>query len=198
MPGNSRNGACRTDYRAISTGENRTLLDWLSNGAPSAAMKPLNASLTQEVEYWESLFNGESLKHQLAARYLYEHLFLAHLYLEDAGANTVFFKLVRSRTPPGQPLDIIATRRPYDDPGVSACTTGLWRDPASVVAKTHMPYRLSPARRDKWKYGLSTPTTRYATARLRRENGVESLCHLRPSSPTPRGTASCWTKRSSR
>jgi hypothetical protein len=31
------------------------------------------------------------------ARYLCEHLFLAHLYLEDQGTNTVFFKVVRSR-----------------------------------------------------------------------------------------------------
>ncbi len=136
---------------AISTTENRKLLDWLSAGAPSAAVKPLSASLVREVEYWESLFNGESLKHQLAARYLYEHLFIAHLYLEDAGPNTVFFKLVRSRTPPGQPLDMIASRRPYDDPGVTRVYYRLWRDPASVIAKTHMPYRLSPARRDKWK-----------------------------------------------
>ena len=136
---------------AISTTENRKLLDWLSSGAPAAAPKPLNASITSEAEYWESLFNGDSLKHQLAARYLYEHLFLAHLYLEDAGADTVFFKLVRSRTPPGQPLDLIATRRPYDDPGVSRVYYRLWQDPASVIAKTHLPYRLSPARRDKWK-----------------------------------------------
>ncbi len=136
---------------ALSTIENRKLLDWLASGAPSDVMKPLSASTAKEVEYWESLFNGESLKHQLAARYLYEHLFLAHLYFEDHGANTVYFKLVRSRTPPGQPLDIIATRRPYDDPGVSRVYYRLWRDPASIVAKTHMPYRLSPARRDRWK-----------------------------------------------
>jgi len=136
---------------AVSTAEDRTLRDWLAQGAPAAAIKPLSASLTKEAEYWELLFNGDGLKHQLAARYIYEHLFLAHLYLEDAAANTVYFKLVRSRTPPGQPIDLIATRRPYDDPGVARVYYRLWRDPASVVAKTHMPYRLSAERRDKWK-----------------------------------------------
>jgi hypothetical protein len=29
-----------------------------------------------------------------------------------------FFRLVRSRTPPGQPIDLVVSRRPYDDPGV--------------------------------------------------------------------------------
>jgi hypothetical protein len=131
--------------------ERGKLQEWLALGAPAAAIKALPASLSKEVEYWETLFNGNTLKHQLAARYIYEHLFIAHLYLEDAGTDTVFFKLVRSRTPPGQPISLIATRRPYDDPDTARVYYRLWRDPASIVAKTHMPYRLSPERRDHWK-----------------------------------------------
>jgi hypothetical protein len=136
---------------AVSDSENSKFTDWLAAGAPADDPPPLSPSLAKEVEYWETLFNGTSLKHQLAARYVYEHLFLAHLYLEDQGANTVFFKVVRSRTPPGTPLDMIATRRPYDDPGVPRVYYRLWRDPASVVAKTHMPYQLTAARRDRWR-----------------------------------------------
>jgi len=135
----------------LSDSENRQLTDWLLAGGQASEPAPLNASLAKEVEYWEALFNGDSLKHQLVARYIYEHLFLAHLYLEDQGANTVFFKVVRSRTPPGVPLDLITTRRPYDDPGVSRVYYRLWRDPASVVAKTHMPYQLTATRRDRWR-----------------------------------------------
>lgn len=135
----------------LNATEHRAFQDWLALGAPAAAIKDLSPSVAKEVEYWEKLFNGDSLKHRLAARYVYEHLFLAHLYLEDAGAATVYFKLVRSRTPPGQPLDVIATRRPYDDPGVARVYYRLWRDPTSNVAKTHMPYQLTAARRDRWR-----------------------------------------------
>lgn len=135
----------------LSDSEDRTLTAWLVAGTPTVEPAPLSPSLAQEVKYWEQLFNGNSLKQQLAARYLYEHLFLAHLYLEDQGADTVFFKVVRSRTPPGTALSLISTRRPYDDPGVARVYYRLWRDPASVVAKTHMPYRLSADRRDRWR-----------------------------------------------
>lgn len=136
---------------ALSAPEHRTLVDWLAAGAPAAKPAPLDASTSREIEYWETLFNGSTLKHQLVARYLYEHLFLAHLYFRDDGRDTIFFKVVRSRTPPGQPLNIIATRRPYDDPGVARVYYRLWRDPSTNVAKTHMPYRLSPERRDRWR-----------------------------------------------
>ena len=67
---------------------------------------------------WEAFFNGASLKAQLMSRYMYEHLFLADIYFDEVGTGE-HFRLVRSTTPPGQPIDIIATRRPYDDPGVA-------------------------------------------------------------------------------
>ena len=145
---------------ALSEAEHGTLAQWLAAGAPDHGPAPLSTTLMKEVEYWETLFNGTTLKHQLVARYIYEHLFLAHLYLEDRGADTVFFKVVRSRTPPGVPIDLISTRRPYDDPGIAQVYYRLWRDPASVVAKTHMPYELTAQKRDRWrKWFIDTPYT---------------------------------------
>ena len=138
-------------FPALDPAQHKKFTDWLALGAPVGKQQSFDAALAQQVDEWEAFFNGESLKQQLAARYLYEHLFLAHLYFEDAGARTVFFKIVRSRTPPGEPLDMIATRRPYDDPGVARVYYRLWRDPASIVAKTHMPYSLTPARRQRWR-----------------------------------------------
>lgn len=140
----------------LSAAEHQTFTRWLALGAPTVAPQSLNLAVAQEVAHWEQLLNGDSLKHQLVARYIYEHLFLAHVYLEDAGDRSVFFKLVRSRTPPGQPIDLIATRRPYDDPGVSRVYYRLWRDPASIVAKTHLPYALSAARRENWRQWFIT------------------------------------------
>jgi hypothetical protein len=76
------------------------------------------------------------------SRYIYEHWFLAHLYFDDLPEGT-YFDLVRSRTPPGSPIDIIATRRPYDDPGVPRVYYRFRRVEETRVAKTHMPLALS-------------------------------------------------------
>lgn len=141
----------------LAPAELDTLQRWLSAGAPSGSRPPLSASLQQEVDAWEAFLNGASAKHQLVARYLYEHLFLAHLHLDEAGPDPVFFRLVRSRTPPGQPIDRIATRRPYEDPGVARPYYRLWRDPETVVDKTHMPYALTPARRADWQQWFLDP-----------------------------------------
>lgn len=84
------------------------------------------------------------------SRYLYEHLFLASFHFTD-GPTRQFFRFVRSRTAPGQPVDVIATRRPFDDPGTGAFWYRLEPVHATVVAKTHMPYRLDDARMDRFR-----------------------------------------------
>lgn len=134
-----------------------TLQRWLAAGAPAADAPSLSSRVRRRVRHWEAFFNGDSLKSRLVARYLYEHLFLAHLYVDDRGSDTVYFKLVRSRTPPGQPIDVIATRRPFDDPGVARVYYRLWRDPESVVDKTHMPYALSRERGAQWREWFLEP-----------------------------------------
>jgi hypothetical protein len=138
-------------FPALNTDEHRQFKSWLAAGAPAVDEASLPPSLASEVLHWEIFLNGESAKQRLSARYIYEHLFLAHLYLEDAGQKSVYFKLVRSRTPPGQPIDAIASRRPFDDPRVERVYYRLSRDPASVIAKTHMPYRLSRERMARWQ-----------------------------------------------
>ena len=87
---------------------------------------------------------------QLAARYIYEHLFLSHLYFPDLD-NRRFFKLVRSATPPGEAIDLIATRRPYSDPGVARVYYRIVEELGTIVAKTHMPYALTAARMNTWQ-----------------------------------------------
>src|SRR5574338_16580 len=114
------------------------------------ALPALPAGVEAQVREWERFLNGDSLKEQLMSRYLYEHLFLGHLYFGD-DAEHHYFHLVRSATPPGQPLRIIPSRRPYDAPGVPRPWYRLVADPEVVVAKTHMPYRLDAARMARWR-----------------------------------------------
>jgi len=94
---------------------------------------------------WETFLNDPSLKQQLVSRYLYDHLFLAHIHLANTPARE-FYRLVRSRTPPGRPIKEIPTVRPYDDPGPGRFYYRLRLYDPSVVAKAHVVYELSPAK----------------------------------------------------
>jgi hypothetical protein len=126
----------------LNQDELRTLAAWLAQGAPSAAPAPEKP--VPDVAIWEQFLNGTSLKERVVARYLYEHWFVAHLSF-DARSAGPFYRIVRSRTAPGEAIDEIATRRPYDDPGVP-----FWyrlRPVAeTIVHKTHLVYPLGPAR----------------------------------------------------
>jgi hypothetical protein len=135
---------------AIATEEQTTLLHWLEQGATYTARPPLAAPFVDVISEWEAFLNDDSLKMQLASRYVYEHLFLTHLYFPELD-NRKFFKLVRSRTPPGEAVDLIATRRPYNDPGVDRVYYRIIEELAAVVVKTHMPYALTDTRMSSWQ-----------------------------------------------
>ncbi|MHA6637105.1 fatty acid cis/trans isomerase [Stutzerimonas frequens] len=126
----------------LSDQEYATLQRWLEQGAPveHRQLQPSPAEALQ-IEEWERLLNTPGPRGTLVGRWLYEHLFIAHLYFED-GERGHFYQLVRSRTPSGEPIDPIATRRPNDDPG----TRFSYRlRPISdvIVHKTHITYPLS-------------------------------------------------------
>lgn len=123
---------------------------WLESGAKVAALPPLPADLQKAVTDWERFLNNEDLKSRLMSRYVYEHLFLADLYF-GAREPRQFFKLVRSRTPSGQPIDVIASRLPSDDPNVPRVFYRLQPVQASIVAKTHLPYLLDERRMARWR-----------------------------------------------
>ena len=135
---------------AIEADQQKTLLQWLEQGATYTARLPLPAEFADVILTWEAFLNDDSLKMQLAARYIYEHLFLTHLYFPELD-NRKFFKLVRSATPPGEPVDLIATRRPYNDPGVDRVYYRIVEVLSAIVVKTHMPYELTAARMDTWQ-----------------------------------------------
>ena len=135
---------------ALSKEEHTTLTDWLQQVAPGVPVAAPSAAALNEVQRWETFFNGDSLKEQLMSRYMYEHLFTANLYFSELGEEGLYYTLVRSRTPPGQPIDIIATRRPYDDPGQSRVYYRLQALRTAVLDKRHMPYALNTQRMARW------------------------------------------------
>ena len=129
-------------FPPLTNEEFNTIAGWLSQGAkgPSAeeqrSLKAIPNVDQMMVDKWERFLNQTDAKHQMTARYLYEHLFLAHLTFET-GSDT-FYELVRSKTPPGEPIDIVASVRPYDDPETETVYYRFRKIYSTIVYKTHM------------------------------------------------------------
>ncbi|PMY39210.1 peptidylprolyl isomerase [Pseudomonas sp. GW456-L14] len=123
----------------------QTLQRWLASGAPidEQGLAP-SAREAMQVLQWENLLNAPGARESLVARWLFEHWFLAHIYFEG-GEPGHFFQWVRSRTPSGQSIDLINTRRPNDDPGTQVYYR-LWPVQGVIVHKTHITYPLSAAK----------------------------------------------------
>lgn len=133
----------------VTDQEHQTLSRWIEQGAPYREPDPVSTVPGAYVEEWEEFLNGDSPKQRLMSRYLYEHLHFVHLYFDEL-SDRQWFRLVRSRSAPGQPIDLIATRRPYDDPGVPRVYYRLEPVRGSLLAKTHIPYALGPSRKQRY------------------------------------------------
>ena len=131
--------------------EYRTLRDWLLGGAPMPRYDrvELSGAESRQVVVWEEFFNRPGWREQLVARFLYEHLFLAHLHFEH-DRQGAFFRIVRSSTPPGEAIREIATRRPFDSPGDSFFYR-LKPVVDTILHKDHILYRLGPDRMSRWE-----------------------------------------------
>jgi len=134
----------------LSDDEYRTLVQYLAQGAPPLPVPTSSIAVRDQITRWEAFLNEGSLKQQLTSRYLYEHLFQAHIHF-DGSPTREFYRLVRSSTPPGEPIQEIATVRPYDSPGSEPFYYRLWLYPASIVAKTHMVYTFSDERMARYR-----------------------------------------------
>ncbi len=134
----------------LSRDENNILETWLDNGAPMPGPDKTASEISPQIKKWEDFLNQTSNKHRLVSRYIYEHLFHAHIHFKDAPINE-FYRLVRSKTPSGKTIDEIATLRPYDDPGKAAFYYRLLRYTPTIVAKFHIVYEFSDERMQRYQ-----------------------------------------------
>ena len=132
---------------ALSATEMAVIHQWLASGANMPSTVQVSASEAQQVVQWEAWFNQTDLRSQLVARYIYEHIYLFSLSFEGSDRR---FKLVRSKTPTGKAIVPIATRRPYDPPGVDRVYYRLWPERESQVAKTDIPLKLTSETQARW------------------------------------------------
>ena len=149
----------------LSQSEIATLREWIAGGAqgPSdaslASRQTTSPAERSQVRAWQAFLNGRTPRDRLLARYIYEHLFLAHLHFptETTTRRPSFFRLVRSRTPCEEGIDEIATRRPNDDPSSSDFQYCLAKLDGTIVDKTHIPYELSPQKLERIKQTFARP-----------------------------------------
>lgn len=128
--------------------ELQTLKAWLVAGGKGPSSQTLEILKTPAggkegravLKQWSDFLNGSDPKTVTMARYLYEHLFLAHIYF--AGIPGDYYYLVRSRTPWPHEIDEIATRKPYDNPGAPFYYR-FRKIHSAIVHKTHIVYGLS-------------------------------------------------------
>jgi hypothetical protein len=141
---------------AITDDEQGIITDWIANGSPQSVPDKSMTIYKSNINQWEEFLNQGDNKSRLVARYLYEHLFIAHIYFETS-QDPSYFQLVRSATPPGQPIDIIATRRPFSEPNVDRVYYRLTPVKSTIVDKLHMPILLDDARLTQWQEWFITP-----------------------------------------
>lgn len=134
----------------ISSEKHKQLIDWINNGAAGNDKFVIDSDTQKKIDEWEQFFNGDSTKEQLVSRYIFEHLFLVNLHFGEE-QDKQYFKLVRSATAPGDPIEGIYTRRPFDDPEVDRVFYRFKPVLGSIVHKAHLPMRLDQNRMKKWK-----------------------------------------------
>ena len=133
----------------LSDKEYITISQWLAQGAKGPTPKEQKAltspslNAAKEIKKFEEFFNNRDAKHQVSARYLYEHLYLAHIYFPSAKGE--YFKLIRSSTPAPQKPEIIATTRVFDAPNAAKFYYRLQKYHATIVHKTHMTFQFDDA-----------------------------------------------------
>ncbi len=140
----------------LAAEEYRTLVSWIAQGATAPNSPVPSEHVLPQIETWESVLNETSNKQRLVSRYLYEHLFHAHVHFAGSPARE-FYRLVRSSTPPGEPIAEIPTVRPYDDPGRDPFYYRLLRFAPSIVAKNHIVYEFSNRRLERYRELFLSP-----------------------------------------
>ncbi len=160
--------------------EFNTIAGWLAQGAvgpdelQQQELEAIPVADQAKIDQWEAFFNNQDAKYAMTARYLYEHLFLAHIKFDTP--ENVFYELVCSRTPPGEKIDIIATDLPYDDPKVDTVYYRFRKIHSTIVYKTHMVFEFSEKQYQRFHELFIEPTWLLPPKRV----GYEKLLSANP------------------
>ncbi len=129
----------------LSDEELRTILKWVDDSTKPDALDVKEAKVLNTKEFvksiseWETLLNLSDVKSQISSRYIYEHLFLAHIYFESQ--PNVFFRLVRSKSK-SKNIEELPTVYPFDKPR-DKFYYRLRPVLNALTHKDHIPYQFS-------------------------------------------------------
>ena len=129
----------------LTDGEFALLSGWLMQGArvPDDVMR-VSPAEQAVIDTWEAWLNHPDPERQLVARWLFEHLYLAHLHFSDLGDAPRFFEVLRSYTPPGEAIRPVTTALPNGD-AQAPVHYRLRLLPGSIVHKRHIVFALNAA-----------------------------------------------------
>ncbi|MGI9523017.1 MAG: fatty acid cis/trans isomerase [Hyphomicrobiaceae bacterium] len=136
----------------------KLLEEWAQTGDPlPETSRKVPLAVANVIARFELFLNAPDKRRALVARYIYEHLFLAHLHIEgDDDAH--YFRMIRSPTSPGEASGLatgqaqeqrrgqapaeIPTRRPFDDPGPDPFYYRIVPVVDTVLHKEHIVYEI--------------------------------------------------------
>jgi hypothetical protein len=75
---------------------------------------------------------------------------MGHIHF-DTLPDREFYRLVRSKTAPGEPVIEINTVRPYDDPGVAKFYYRFRKVETTIVSKNHIVYRMNRKKMERYR-----------------------------------------------
>ncbi len=131
-------------FPALSNKEIKNIQTWIALGAKNDHVNTIDLSNLKRIKQFEDFLNGQDLKSKWTAKYIYEHLYLAHFSFPDSKKQDEFFELIRSKTPAPLKIDEAITNRPYEDPKVKIYYR-LRKITSTIVLKTHLVLNLSDA-----------------------------------------------------
>lgn len=142
---------------ALQEDEYNKIATWLNLGAKREVKKDeLLQSQRNTINKWETFFNKSNIKNQVTSRYIYEHLYLAHIKFDTI--ENKFFEIVRSTTPSNTLIDVIATRFVYSKPENEKFFYRLQEVNGTLVKKTHMTYIFNDKKMQRFKELFIKPT----------------------------------------
>lgn len=150
----------------LSDEQIRTVNRWVSSGAPGSYEQrgDISPEDRRSAERWTAYFreNGQTPYGLTVNRYIYEHLFLAHIYFSNESAlKGNFYRLYRTRRSCDSYADgdEIITRRPWNLPrgyreeDVYYC---FMKETETITHKNHIVYELNEKRMERWKKTVRT------------------------------------------
>jgi hypothetical protein len=122
-------------FPALKKKKHDLLVKWLDSKAGDDRV--FKTDKPKSLTLFENFLNDPNIKYQVSARYIYEHLFLAHIKFEG---DERFYSLVRSYDQDAE--NLVKTRVPYGDPKKHFFYR-FKEIRSTIVHKTHMVYELS-------------------------------------------------------